>query len=90
MRIVRPSRPSALGGKLKKKMRLIKRLSDWYFYNPYDVVAQSKHVVMGRSRLGPTFRLRLDCPRQGVAHRIGDNCLLHSHFIFESAEGGLQ
>ncbi len=68
-------------------MRLIKRIINRFFYDPYDVVARSKNVRMGNSQLGPSFRLRLDIPRADVALQIGDRCILQNHFIFESTEG---
>jgi galactoside O-acetyltransferase len=42
---------------------------------------------MGNSQLGPGFTIRFDCPRDDVALRIGDRCLLHNGFVFESAAG---
>lgn len=68
-------------------MRFIKSFSDRFFYDPYAVVARSKNVSMGRSQLGPSFRLRVDIPRKDVALQIGDRCILQNHFIFESAAG---
>jgi acetyltransferase-like isoleucine patch superfamily enzyme len=68
-------------------MRLIKRLTNRFFYDPYDVVARSRNVCMGKSQLGPSFRLRLDIPREDVALQIGDRCILQNHFIFESPGG---
>jgi acetyltransferase-like isoleucine patch superfamily enzyme len=68
-------------------MRLIPKLSRRLFHDPYDVVARSKNVSMGKSHLGPSFRLRLDIPREDVALLIGDGCILQNHFIFESAGG---
>lgn len=44
---------------------------------------------MGDSLLGPTFRVRFDCPREDIALRIGDRCLLQNHFIFESSGGSI-
>jgi len=57
------------------------------FYDPYHVVAQSRNVRMGKSQLGSSFRIRLDCQREDVALQIGDRCLLQNEFIFESAGG---
>jgi acetyltransferase-like isoleucine patch superfamily enzyme len=68
-------------------MRIIKRLSDRFFYDPYDAVARSGNVCMGNSRLGSSFRIRLDSPRSDVALQIGDHCILQNHFIFESTGG---
>ena len=42
---------------------------------------------MGDSKLGSTFRVRFDLPREDLALRIGDRCLLRNHFVFESAGG---
>jgi acetyltransferase-like isoleucine patch superfamily enzyme len=68
-------------------MGLIRRLSERFFYDPYTVVARSSNVRMGNSQLGPSFRIRVDIPREDVALTIGDRCILHNHFIFESAGG---
>jgi len=39
------------------------------------------------SQLDTAFSVRFDQPREDVALRIGDRCLLHSSFIFESETG---
>ena len=44
---------------------------------------------MGKSQLAPEFRFRFDFPREDVALRIGDRCLLRNEFIFESTAGNI-
>jgi acetyltransferase-like isoleucine patch superfamily enzyme len=68
-------------------MRFLKKISDRLFDDPYRAVAKNKNVRMGKSQLGPGFGVRFDCPREDVALQIGERCLLHNQFIFESAGG---
>jgi acetyltransferase-like isoleucine patch superfamily enzyme len=68
-------------------MRFIEKLSDRFFYDPYQAIARSDNVRMGKSQLGSSFRIRIDCPREDVALQIGDRCILQNHFIFESTGG---
>jgi acetyltransferase-like isoleucine patch superfamily enzyme len=68
-------------------MRLLRKISDRFFYDPYRMVARNKNVRMGKSQLGPGFSIRFDRPREDVALEIGDRCVLHNQFIFESSAG---
>jgi galactoside O-acetyltransferase len=68
-------------------MNIIGKIRHRLFYNPYRAVARSRNVSMGKSLLGPAFEMRFDCPRDDVALRIGDRCLLLNRFTFESTEG---
>jgi galactoside O-acetyltransferase len=45
---------------------------------------------MGRSKLGPGFDIRFDCPRDGLALEIGDRCVLSNQFVFESTSGKIK
>jgi acetyltransferase-like isoleucine patch superfamily enzyme len=73
--------------RIHRDMGFFRKLSDRLFYDPYHVVARSRNVRMGSSQLGPSFRIRFDCPRQDVALQIGNRCLLQNQFIFESPSG---
>jgi acetyltransferase-like isoleucine patch superfamily enzyme len=64
-----------------------RNLTERLFYDPYRVVGRSKNVCMGKSQLGPSFRIRVDCQREDIALQIGDHCLLQNEFIFESTGG---
>lgn len=57
------------------------------FRNPYRAVANNKHVHMGNSQIGPGFGVRFGSARDDIALRIGDGCLLHNQFVFESSGG---
>ncbi|MGO9796463.1 MAG: acyltransferase [Terracidiphilus sp.] len=68
-------------------MRILKKIRDRLFYDPYRAVARSGNIRMGDSQLGPHFRVRFDLPREDLALQIGDRCLLFNEFAFESTEG---
>lgn len=69
-------------------MRILQILRE-RLHNPYQAVVRNKHVQMGNSQLGPGFGVRFDCPRHDVALRIGDRCILHNQFVFESSCGSV-
>jgi acetyltransferase-like isoleucine patch superfamily enzyme len=64
-----------------------RKLRDRLFYDPYRAVAKNGYVRMGKSHLGPAFRMRFDKPQDQVALQIGNRCVLNNHFIFESNSG---
>ena len=68
-------------------MNVLKKIRDRFFYDPYRIVRQSRNICMGESQLSRSFRARFDCPREDVALRIGNRCLLNNSFVFESTQG---
>ena len=71
----------------RNHMRLFSMIIDRFFYNPYRSVAKCKNIRMGDSKLGHSFHVRFDCPRDGIALHIGDRCLLSNDCVFDSASG---
>jgi galactoside O-acetyltransferase len=70
-------------------MRAFEKLKDLIFYDPYRAVRKSKNVIMGQSQLAPEFRLHFNSPREDVALRIGDRCLLRNVFVFERSTSNI-
>jgi acetyltransferase-like isoleucine patch superfamily enzyme len=68
-------------------LNILGRIRNRFFNDPIRALAKNQNVRMGNSQIGPGFRVRFDCPRDDVALRIGDRCLLRNEFIFESAAG---
>ena len=72
---------------IKDVVNILKTIRNRLSRDRVTALSLSRNVRIGNSQIGPTCRLRLDCPREDVALRIGDRCLLHNEFIFESTRG---
>lgn len=68
-------------------MKIIELIKERLLYDPYRAVLRSKNIRMGNSKLGPGFRVRFDRGRDDISLEIGDRCVLHNQFVFESPWG---
>lgn len=71
---------------------MVKRIRAVYerlFYDPYRSVARSKNIQMGDSKLGQSFSVSFDVPREGISLRIGNRCLLRNQFVFDAPGGSI-
>lgn len=66
---------------------VVKKVIYMGFYNPYRFVSRCPFISMGRSKLGRSFFVDLRSPRNTLAFKAGDDCILMQRNIFESDSG---